>query len=152
LGIGHGKLSDYTDALKKRSPGAVYAVAHHLYSGGSQENPDSFVANLNGIRDAFPKQSRYQTEYGRGDGFQTAWVIHNCLVEEGANAYIYWAAVWPGEALITIDNPWQKADWKYPNGYTLTGQYYALKHYSYFTVPGYRRVETTVDNPALKVS
>lgn len=152
LGIGEGKVADFVDALNQTKKTEVYAVAHHLYSGGKHEDPDTFRTYLNGLRDTYPNQRKFQTEFGRGDGFQTAWLIHNCLVEEEANAYLYWAAVWPGEALITIDNPWKKTEWSHPNGYTLTGQYYAMKHYSYFTAPGYYRVETAVDNPGLKVS
>jgi hypothetical protein len=74
-------------------------------------------------------------------------------VEEGASAYVYWAAVWPGEdCLITMDNPWKRAAWKHPAGFRLNDRYWAIKHYSYLTAPGYRRVGVASGDPGLRAS
>ena len=153
LGVGGGNPQSFLPPADRARMDRIGAVAHHLYSGGTHVEPDSFVEELRAIRAAYPGKLRFQTEFGRSDGFQTAWLIHNSLVEEEAHAYVYWAAIWPGDdALITIDNPWQRAEWKNPDGFRLNDRYYALKHYSYFTAPGYRRVEVTAADPRIKVS
>ncbi|MBB6052574.1 glycoside hydrolase family 30 beta sandwich domain-containing protein [Armatimonas rosea] len=133
--------------------GTVSAVAHHLYSGGKESAPDSFIPALRAIRQSYPNTPKFQTEFGRGSGFQTAWIVHNCLTEEDASAYLYWAGVWPGpDALITMENAWQRGSWKTPQGFTRTDRFTALEHYSRFIVPGSVRVEVQSALPSLKLS
>ncbi len=153
LGIDGGNPQRYLPPSNAVRLGKVHAVAHHLYSGGTHQDPDTFVPKLQAIRDAYPEKSRWMTEFGRSDGFQTAWLIHNSLVEEEASAYIYWAGVWPGDdALITIDNPWKRDAWANADGFRLNDRYWALKHYAYFTAPGYRRVAVEGGPEEVKVS
>ena len=131
----------------------VDGVAHHLYNGGKETDPDSFIPALNAIRDAYPRQPKLQTEFGRGDGFQTAWLIHNCLTQEDASAYLYWAAIWPGpDALVTVESPWAPKTWKYPQGFVRTDRFYALEHYAHFLKPGFVRVAIQSPRPDLRLS
>jgi glucuronoarabinoxylan endo-1,4-beta-xylanase len=131
----------------------VDAVAHHLYNGGKETSPDSFLPALHALRESYPGMPKFQTEFGRGDGFQTAWLIHNCLTEEDASAYLYWAAVWPSaDALITLEKPWTPADWKSPQGFVRTDRFYALEHYSRFLKPGYVRIAAQASAPELRLS
>lgn len=131
----------------------VAVVAHHLYNGGKESAPDSFIPALRAIRDSYPNQPKFQTEFGRGDGFQTAWVIQNCLTEEDASAYLYWASAWPSDdALITMENPWTPGAWKTREGYTRTDRFYAMEHFSRCITPGSVRVAATSADRALRVS
>ena len=153
LGIGGGKVTAY---LAPASPQAreVGGVAYHLYYGGDHQKPDTFIPALHSVRDAFPNKPIWMTEFGRSDGFQTAWCIHNTLVEGNAAAYVYWAGMWPGvDTLITLDDPAKPAaSWKTPAGFAPTDRYFGLKHFSRFVTPGYKRVEVATSDPALKVS
>lgn len=131
----------------------VDAVAHHLYKGGDESDPDSFNPQLHAIRDHYPRTPKFQTEFGRGDGFLTAWLIHNCLTEEDASAYLHWAAVWPDhEALITLNSPWSTSSWKTPQGFQRTDRFFALKHYSRFLKPGFIRVGIQAPAAELRLS
>jgi glucuronoarabinoxylan endo-1,4-beta-xylanase len=131
----------------------VAIVAHHLYSGGKETDPDSFIPALHAVRTSYPTAPKFQTEFGRGDGFQTAWVIQNCLTEEDASAYLYWASAWPSaDALITLEKPWEQATWKTPQGFIKTDRFYALEHFSRFLTPGSVRVAASTPDPALRIS
>lgn len=131
----------------------VAVVAHHLYNGGKESAPDSFLPRLHAIRDTYPDKRKFQTEFGRGDGFQTAWLIHNCLVEEEVSAYLYWASVWPGaDALVTLENPWQRGSWKGPQGFVRTDRFWAMAHYSRFIAVGSLRVGVRSPQPTVKAS
>jgi glucuronoarabinoxylan endo-1,4-beta-xylanase len=154
LGLDGGSVQNYLGPKDSATIGSLYGVAHHLYSGGTHQDPDTFIPALHAVRDAYPNQPRWMTEFGRSDGFQTAWCIHNCLTEEDAVAYVYWAGIWPGEdTLIRIDNPFRPRDtWKMSNGFEPTDRYYGLKHFSYFVGPGYKRVDARASDPSLKVS
>ena len=139
--------------LPPASAASIAAVAHHLYNGGKETDPDSFLPALHALRDDYPNRPKFQTEFGRGDGFQTAWLIHNCLTEENASAYLYWASTWPGpDALITLESPYTPQSWKTPQGFTKTDRFYALLHYARFLSPGYVRVKTTSMSPEVRLS
>jgi glucuronoarabinoxylan endo-1,4-beta-xylanase len=153
LGISSGDPETYLPPTNPDLIRRVYGVAHHLYNGGTHTDPDSFTPRLREIRNAYPDLPKFQTEFGRSDGFQTAWLIHNSLVEENASAYIYWAGVWnDSDCLITMENPWSRATWKTAQGFTLNDRYDALWHYAAFTEPGDVRVEATPVPPALRGS
>lgn len=139
--------------LPPRQASSVAVVAHHLYNGGKESAPDSFIPALRAIRESYPNQLKFQTEFGRGDGFQTAWVIQNCLTEESASAYLYWASAWPSaDALLTLENPWTPGTWKTRDGFTRTDRFYAVEHFSRYIGPGFVRVAANSSQPELRVS
>jgi O-Glycosyl hydrolase len=154
LGIGGNKVQNYLGPKDGETARTVDAVAYHLYYGGDHQKPDTFIPTLRSVRDAYPDKPHWMTEFGRSDGFQTAWIIHNTLTEGNAAAYVYWAGIWPGtDTLINVDNPFEpQTTWKLPNGFAPTDRYYGLKHFSYFVGPGYRRVDAAAPTPAVKVS
>lgn len=128
--------------------GRVAAIGHHLYGGGSEENPDQYVRSMNKLRDNYPDIPKWQTEYYRGNGVQTAWLITNTFVEEGAEAYIYWNTVWGighDETLVEIENPWDTSGWTTEKGYRVDDKIYSLAHFSKFTDGGDIRVDSSVD-------
>jgi glucuronoarabinoxylan endo-1,4-beta-xylanase len=157
-GIGDNNMERYIDpatATGKQELHELSAVAHHLYNGGTHQEPDTFIPMLHGIRDAYPAKPKMMTEYGDGDQLQTAELIMNCMTEESASAYVFWSAVWPdgGDAMIHIDNPWQRGSWKHPDGWARTPQFWAMKHFSAFTAPGWYRVSAALSggSPAVRV-
>jgi glucuronoarabinoxylan endo-1,4-beta-xylanase len=154
LGIGGEKVQNFLGPKEGTTARQVSGIAYHLYYGGDHQKPDTFIPTLRSVRDAYPGKPHWMTEFGRSDGFQTAWIIHNVLTEGNATAYVYWAGLWPGiDTLITIDNPFNpQSTWKLPNGFQPTDRYYGLKHFSAFVSPGYQRVDAATSDPALKVS
>lgn len=153
LGIGGDKPERYFPPSDTARLQKLGAIAHHLYDGGTHVQPDSFLPRMHALRDAYPTVPKFQTEFSRSDGFQTAWLIHIALAEEEASAYIYWAALWPGDdCLISLEAPWKQASWKTPQGFAPTDRYFALKHFSYFLRAGYVRVDASVRRPELRAS
>jgi glucuronoarabinoxylan endo-1,4-beta-xylanase len=154
LGIGGKKVQNYLGAKDSVTARQVVGVAYHLYYGGDHQAPDTFIPTLRGVREAYPNKANWMTEFGRSEGFQTAWVIHNTLAEGNAAACVYWAGIWPGkDTLVNIDNPFNaKTTWKLPNGFEPTDRYYGLKHDSYFIGPGYKRVDVATPQPTVKIS
>lgn len=153
IGVHSKKVNQYAAGMNFD---LIYGVAHHLYEKGDDgiwdwrsPGPDSFIAPMRDAVVAARGKPIFETEFQTDDdhgiegGFETAWLIHNALVEEGVVAFLYWDLVWtPGHGLVSVDGA----------RYTLRDQYYSLRHYSRFTDPGDVRVAAHSDGPELRVS
>jgi glucuronoarabinoxylan endo-1,4-beta-xylanase len=153
LGIHHGLLERY---LAPMNVDLVDGIAHHLYEMGDDKiwdwrnpGPDSFVDEMQGVAAAARGKPLFQTEFSTQDdhgvdgGFETAWLIHHSLVEEGAVAFLYWDLVWqPSGGLVSVSG----------RSYKIRDQYYALRHYARFTDPGYVRVGARSDAAPVRAS
>ncbi len=143
----------YIDALI--DPNQVYGFAHHHYSDGDYDNPDSFIPAMENLAANYGYKPLFQTEYSRGSGEEPFSValdlarhMHNSLVHEGTCSFMYWDLFWGNEGgLVSLDNPWQSNP-----GYTINHTYYAFKQYSAFTDPGWHRVEASTDSSSLRIS
>lgn len=157
------KLYAYIKDIIETKPESIYGVGYHLYVGGdsNEENNtvkyDSFLWNFMDMEKFFGEYgyARWQTEFFRGRGLQTAALINNAMVRADMNAYLYWSAVWPNDnadfecgALIGIQNGKKVNE----DGWILCGDYYALRHFSEFIRPGYIRVEASIKDIAFKTS
>ena len=161
LGIGYNNLQNYAATMNSNQ---IYGVDHHLYHGGTQTEtsiaPDTFIASMQAVKSVFPSKPKWQTEYYRGDALQTAWLIHNSLTVEEVTAYLFWDLFWDRGGLVALEFPWDQKQWTnapagtptQAHGYWLTDQYYALKHFSYFTAPGYKRIEAEASAPSVLAS
>ena len=142
---------DYLDNLINDSH--VYGYAHHLYGDGSGNNPDAYIPAMTGFASQYGDKPRFQTEYSDDettftDAINLAMLMHNSLTIEGVSVYMHWSLFW-GEpsGLVALQFPWDSNP-----GYTINPVYYAFKHYSYFTDPGWYRVEASTDSDALRIS
>ncbi len=138
-------LNTYIDNLADQSH--VYGYAHHLYNGGGAYNyPDGFIPAMTYYRDNYGDKPLMMTEFSKGgehengdvtifpEAINLAGMMHDSLVFENVSAYVYWELFWtPPKGLISYGNT-------YPNPV-----YYAFKHYSAFTDPGWHRVEASTD-------
>lgn len=153
IGVHSKNVNHYADPM---AFDLVYGVAHHLYEKGDDgiwdwrsPGPDSFIAPMKDAVAASRGKPLFQTEFQTDDddgidgGFETAWLIHNSLVEEGVVAFLYWNLVWtPRGGLVSVDGA----------RYTLRDQYYSLRHYARFTNPGDVRVGAHADVAELRAS
>ena len=151
-------LRGYLRSIIAEEPGSVAVIGHHLYLGGeSSDDPntcnyDSFLMNFRGVASLAKEYNarKWQTEFYRGTALETANVINNSLIHENANAYIFWGGVWTGSAVDGIDCGnliicgTRFKDGASEKGYMVTGDYYAMRHYSEFIRPGYIRVDASV--------
>lgn len=139
-------IKNMIEPILEHGDGRLAVIGHHLYAGGSEEDPDLYVSSMNRLRDNYPDIPKWQTEYYRGNGVQTAWLITNFFVEEGGEAYIYWDTIWgPDGTLVALENPWERDGWTTEKGYTVDDKIYALAHFSKFTDGGYIMADTSVD-------
>ncbi|MBN1187143.1 MAG: T9SS type A sorting domain-containing protein [Bacteroidales bacterium] len=143
-GIGYNTFQNYAESFNQD---VVDAYCYHLYhgdNGSMNTNPDAFNDNLSAIAETYPDKPVWQTEYDRGDWFQTAWLIHNCLVNGNVSGYFWWALTWPagGKALIEYDN----------TNYTVSDYYWAFRQYSKFIYRGWKRVTTESNDDYIRVS
>ena len=152
LGIHNGLLQKYVKAM---NVDLVYGIAHHLYEKGSdniwdwkEPGPDSFIDEMQAVAQVTDKplfQTEFQTDDDHGylGGFETAWLIHNSLVEEGVVAFLYWDLIWgDGGGLVSMER----------RGPRPRDQYYSLRHYARYTDPGDVRVGTKSDKPEVRAS
>lgn len=151
-------LYAYIKEIIETEPKSIYGVGYHLYIGGSSSeenntstaNPDSFNTNFSNLETYFGKYdyARWQTEFFRGKGIQTAALISNAMTQGNMNSYLYWGAVWDGagdsfeanEMIGITKDGNSKFTWKY------CADYYAVRHFSEFVRPGYTRIEASIES------
>ena len=158
LGIGYGEFQKYMQYFINYSHFDGYA--YHLYHGESDNvsdnhNPDLFIRNLSTIANTYQGKPIFQTEYDRGDWFNTAWLMHNCLVYGNVSAYLWWELVWGatgGNPLVAIEDPNYPSSWTTPHGYSLSTTYWAMRQYSKFISSDWKRVTADVDTSILRMS
>jgi glucuronoarabinoxylan endo-1,4-beta-xylanase len=154
LGIHWGTLQKFVAAMDMN---LVYGVAHHIYERGNDSvwdwkdpGPDSFVDEMRAAA-ALTDKPLFQTEFHTDDdggykgglgGFETAWLIHHSLVEEGVAAWLYWDLIWTGGGLVAMD----------PKPPQIRDQYYSVRHYARFTDPGDVRVHAASDGTGVIAS
>jgi glucuronoarabinoxylan endo-1,4-beta-xylanase len=145
LGIGYSHFQNYADHFNHDH---ADGYAYHLYHGGDGNvNPDAFNSNLTAIASNYTGKPIFQTEYDKGDWFNTAWLIHNCLVYGNVSGYLYWALVWsPNEDITPIIRL------NTSSIYTINHIYWALRQYSKAIHYGWKRVGATVDDGNLKIT
>ncbi len=154
--MGFSASTAYIDALIDVNH--AYGFAHHLYLDGTYDYPDGFVSGMQVFAQNYGYKPLMQTEYAKQVGYttiadfdaaiKTAHHIHNSFVYEGVCLYLYWDVYWGDGGFITLDNPWTSPD---PN-YTINPVYYAVKHYSAFTDPGWRLVGASTDSNGLRIT
>jgi glucuronoarabinoxylan endo-1,4-beta-xylanase len=146
-GIGYNTPAGYISTIHKN---IVDGYDYHLYHGNSGTNdadnvtPDGFNASLTSAAAVFSGKPIWQTEFDRGDWFQTVWVMHNCLVNGNVSAYLWWELIW-GEGskpLITLSS----------TGYTINKYYWAFRQYSRYISAGWNRVTATSTDDSLRMS
>ena len=153
LGIGYNDVQNYAATMNSNS---FYGVAHHLYHGNSGTTPDGYISAMQGVTNVFPGKPKFMTEYGLTNMIGCAWLIHDCLTVEQVVGFNFWSLVWPpsGAGLVNQENPYNLSSWTnappgtatQSHGYWLTPSYWAMKHFSYFINPGYKRVNATDDD------
>ncbi|TYQ13135.1 UNVERIFIED_CONTAM: glucuronoarabinoxylan endo-1,4-beta-xylanase [Acetivibrio alkalicellulosi] len=149
LGIGYNNLNGY---MRTVNIDHLDGIAFHLYHGGDENNPDSFNVELENVNKNYPDIPKYQTEYYRGDAFNTAWIMHNTLTVGNVCMYLYWDLIWENGGLVSLEFPWDRSRWTTPNGYIISDKYYTFKQYSKFIQPGYTRVDASVNSNDVKIS
>lgn len=154
LGVHWKRMETYMPALNES---LLWAAAHHLYERGTDEiwdwrspGPDSYIPLMQSAKQAAGTlpilQTEFQTDEDNGieGGFETAWLIHNSLVEEGVSGWLYWDLVWDaGHGLVSLPDT---------SSYVIRDQYYSLRHYARFTDPGDVRIGATASNASVRAS
>jgi glucuronoarabinoxylan endo-1,4-beta-xylanase len=153
-GIGYNTFQNYANQFNHNH---ADGYAYHLYHGGSTNNtdPDQFISNLSAIAASYGAKPIFQSEYDYGDWFNTAWLMHNCLVRGNVSGYLYWALIWDasgGNPLIGLENPWNSSGWTTENGYILRPAYWAFRQYSRYIDNGWKRVTATSTDSNLRIS
>lgn len=153
IGLMYDKLANFTQTSAND---LLDVVVHHLYDGQTWEAPHHYIPLLQEANQIAADRPLLQTEFsapGKDAGFETAWLIHNVLVEGNGAGYLYWDLIWVGtEGLISIEAPGAPEDWESPRGYILRDEYYSVRHYAAFTDPGDRRVEARSSHASVKAS
>lgn len=150
VGLGYNAVQNYATTMNAND---FYGVAHHLYGGSTDGTPDGYISAMRALTNVFPDKPRFMTEYGVSNMIEQANLIHNVLTVEQASGYNYWSLIWPGASggLIQIENPWNRSSWTnappgtstQSHGWWIAPAYWAMKHYSYFIRPGFKRIAAT---------
>jgi glucuronoarabinoxylan endo-1,4-beta-xylanase len=146
IGISYNTFQNYVAEFNHNE--YIYGYAYHLYHGGSENNtdPDAFIPNLTTIATNYSDKPIFETEYDYGGWFNTAWLMHNCLVYGNVSGYFYWTIVSSSSgsnAFITVSGG---------SSYTISQVYWAFRQYSKAIHSGWKRVGANVDDDSLRIS
>jgi O-glycosyl hydrolase len=150
--IGFGGAQAYINSLIDVNH--VYGYAHHLYSDGDYDYPDSFVPGMQNFASLNSYKPLLQTEYAKLTGttsdfdaaMNMARHIHNSLVYEGVCSYFYWDLFWGVDGgLVTFPTYGSSS-------YIINPTYYVFKHYSKFTDPGWYLVGSSINSGNLRIT
>jgi glucuronoarabinoxylan endo-1,4-beta-xylanase len=140
-------LASVADYMAELDLSRVDAIAHHLYgTDPSAIDPAAFetVGEL-GRSAVLPV---FQTEM-ESDGLGTAVLMHHALAVEGASAYLHSILIRPESmslagagAMVTLGD----------EDFVLEAPYHVVRHFAYYTDPGWYRAEATSDVQELLVS
>ena len=149
----HIRFNDLASYAATLNESNFYGVNYHLYGDSTDGTIDGYTGSLQSSTNYFPNKPHFMTEYGVSNMIDSAMLIHNCLTEGQASGYNYWSLIWPGTSggLIQIEFPWDQSQWTnappgtptQSHGWWLSPAYWAMKHYSYFIRPGFKRVAAT---------
>ena len=148
-GSSGGSLASYCAALT--NPSHVYGYSHHLYNPGNGDSPDGYLSAMSSFAASYGSKPLFQTEYSHNnttfdDAMNLAILMHNSLTVESVASYFYWQLFWesPG-GLVSFPSYGSPS-------YTINSVYYAFKHYSKFTDPGWHRVAADAYSSGLRIS
>jgi O-glycosyl hydrolase len=150
VGIGFNDVQNYAAPMHAAS---FYGVNHHMYGGSTDGSPDGYRNNLLALTNVFPTKPKFMTEFGFTNMMDTACLMHDCFVWENAVGFNFWSLVWPvSGGLIDQENPYvARNTWTnappgtttQSHGWWFAPSYWAMKHYSYYIQPGFKRVSAT---------
>ena len=150
VGIGYNDVQNYAATMHAAS---FYGVAHHLYHGSTDGSPDGYRTTMLALTNVFPGKPKFMTEFSYPNMMDTACLMHDCFVWEQAVGFNFWSLVWPvSGGLINQENPyashstWTNAPPGTPtqsHGWWYAPSYWAMKHFSYYIQPGFKRVSAT---------
>lgn len=137
----YSTIGFYMRELLDNAPESLAGIGHHLYVGG-----DNFI-NLMDLNTYYKDLKKWQTEFYASNPLKCANLINDCMVYENANAYLYWSGTWNDEVAEFVSGYLMgiklgRANWINDTGWRLAGDYYAMKHFSAFIMPGYNRIKS----------
>jgi O-glycosyl hydrolase len=153
---------DYIDHLSATAKDALYAYSFHPYADGGgggpgYDHPDNHLAGMRSfVADArYNDKPRFMTEYIRlsqdptfDHAVKLAWHVHDFVVEMQVAAYVHWSlfrsAANSTGGLVNFDPA--------AGTYAFRDMYFFLKHYSYFTDPGWQVVSASNNSDNLRVT
>lgn len=152
LGIGYGEFQNYA---KKLDTASLTAYAYHLYHGNANDSkyndPDGFNTIFHTLSSTYSNKPTVMTEFCPmrdsaypSDLLTLARVMQNALVQGNVSGYIDWELIWDTHGqMIAIENPWSPSSWTTTSGYKVNPEYHAMRHFSKFVAPGWKRVTAT---------
>jgi glucuronoarabinoxylan endo-1,4-beta-xylanase len=158
----HAAYNDLQNYAAHMDTNSFYGVAYHLYGGSTDGTADGYTADLTASSNVFPSKPHFMTEFGYPDLMQTACLIHDCITIGQDSGFNYWSLIWPvgGNGLIIQENPYNLSSWTnappgvttQSHGWWYSPAYWAMKHFSYYIQPGYRRVSATDNDSNVRSS
>jgi glucuronoarabinoxylan endo-1,4-beta-xylanase len=159
VGLGFNDVQNYAATMHATN---FYGVNHHLYGGSTDGSPDGYRSTMLALTNVFPTKPKFMTEFGYTNMMDTACLMHDCFVWEQAVGFNFWSLVWPvSGGLIDQENPYAShSTWTnappgtttQSHGWWFAPSYWAMKHYSYYIQPGFKRVSATNTDPNVRLT
>jgi len=149
--MGYGNSQAYISALVSIGQiNNIYGFSHHLYSDGSYSNPDNYITGMTNYAANYGYKPLFMTEF-IADGTPTfdhalklVQHIYNSLVYEKVTSYYHWSMIRAQPSTggaINLSS----------SSYEIRDLYWFLKHYAYFTDPGWYRIGSSTDSSSLRL-
>lgn len=165
LGIGWNNVQNYVNTIDKS---LVYGYDFHYYHSGLKDHedrnlrycyPDDFLWAMTLLSDAylnekpmFMDENSTLREHYDMDPIYTAIFLAYAFSVNHTAAYLHWNLIWgdTGDGCINLD--FSEKGYNSEKGYTINGDYHALRHYSKFIPRGWKNIDAQTSNLDLIVS
>lgn len=159
LGIGYNNFQNYAGAMTNLGQ-TPDGYAFHMYHNGVDNsssaygNPESFRTALSSLGTNYTSKPLIMSEYCHMDQSQPAdydMVGLAYIMQIGFSAgnlagYVNWELLWGSDnavngQMISVGKP---AAWGGTGAFTVNPEYHAMRHYSRFVNPGWKRIDAAI--------
>lgn len=165
LGIGWNKVQEFINNLNKNQ---LSGYCFHYYHSGLNDHdgrdvrysyPDDFIGAMSQLsKDYLGQKPMYVTENSslrdrqELDPIYMATFLSYAFTINHAVSYMHWNLIWGDEGDGCINLDFDEKGYKSEDGYTIQGDYHALRHFSKFIQKGWVNIDAQTNNNNLIVS
>ncbi len=160
LGIGWNNVQKYVNRIDKS---LIYGYNFHYYHSGLKAHearelrycyPEDFLAAMTqlsadylGEKPMYMDENSTLRDHEEMDAIYTATFLAYAFSVNHVSAYLHWNLIWgdTGDGLINLE--FSEKGYETDAGYTVSGDYHAVRHFSKFIERGWKNIDAQTTDP-----
>lgn len=160
LGIGWNNVQKYVNKIDKS---LIYGYNFHYYHSGLKAHearelrycyPEDFLAAMTqlstdylGEKPMYMDENSTLRDHEEMDGIYTATFLAYAFSVNHVSSYLHWNLIWgdTGDGLINLE--FSEKGYETDAGYTVSGDYHAVRHFSKFIERGWKNIDAQTTDP-----